>query len=73
MSSMLARDVFVVASVAGLIVLGLVIALGSGWDRSEGRDRPAHPAWDTLGRALWTLAGWGASLAAIQHVVGPRF
>jgi len=73
MSSMQIKDVFVVASILGLLVTGLVISLKSGSDAAIDREHPWRRVIDTVTQTLITLAGWGASLAAIQHVVGPRF
>ncbi|WP_435016564.1 hypothetical protein TA3x_004132 [Tundrisphaera sp. TA3] len=73
MSPMPVKDIFVVASILGLIVLGLAIVLGSGLETSSDRQHPWRRTIDTITQALLTLAGWGASLAAIQQFVGPRF
>ncbi len=73
MSSMQIEDVLVVASVLGLVLTGLAISLKSGSDAAIDRDHPWRRMVDTITQTLITLAGWGASLAAIQHVVGPRF
>ena len=73
MSPKLVKDVFVVASILGLVVMGLAIVLNSGLESANVRRGPWRRAADTISRALLTLAGWGASLAAIQQLVGPRF
>jgi len=67
------KDVLVVATILGLLMTGLVISLKSGSNADHDREHPRRRVVDTITQTLLTLAGWGASLAAIQHVVGPRF
>lgn len=73
MSADLFEDLFVVVSVTSLVGLGLVITVASGWPaRNEGVSAWRR-GWNVMAQTVLTVAGWGATLALVQHVVGPRF
>ena len=67
------NDIFVVVSVVSLVLLGLFIVVGSSRSIPKDRQHPWRKTWDMLSQTIINLLGWGASLAAIQHVVGPHF
>lgn len=71
MASMtLIRDLFLLTTIAGLLVVGVGIALRSGLV-ARGRDRCGRLA-GNLSRLVVTLAAYAAALAAVQHAIGFR-